>query len=617
MNRGEFENNLIEVYNISDRYQKERIKFFSAVSEDNEKRKVLDDFLNSQNLPITGESRYSLASRLVSVSDNSLNQFLKKQNFEEGQIKLLREKAYNWTKEFYKEENQNFIEEIKNKELLTDFYEKILEGVHEVGIEMNELHLSWNRQISKINQELLKKFGTQENVMEYLDKNNLFDKGHYGLNADRSYSVLVNSAGNYEKKSYFDAFPETQNVILALEKFKQKILPLEDIVYNQKQEFLDYFDSLIQAFSEKNTDNLVSRWANVDEKWMKIKTPLQICHPLEYYDDAFRKAVSIEWDLRLQNFSLGENERAIEMKKMYDDLFGKIGNEEFISAYEKPIKNIERTLLFLSKPIMFYGSELNGLFSAQVIPNDNEISKKEGKKIFAFSDMILKKSRESPFTKFGSEIYEKEFLEKQRRFLFNETENWHKIYDFATIGHEYGHILWTDDDTEIEMNKTGNFKNIEEFKATMGGVMNFFYSPDNSIKKELLEKIVTRDLGLLNYIEEEDYRPYYCESLIHLKGFIDTGILSFDGEKIKIDVNSEEKYDKIKEWHYNTYEKLAKHYLEKKDASLFLNEYVEVKNNLYVSTNEKIEEIRQFIYQKYQEFGNQIDDSVKKEDYMD
>jgi hypothetical protein len=38
----------------------------------------------------------------------------------------------------------------------------------------------------------------------------------------------------------------------------------------------------------------------------------------------------------------------------------------------------------------------------------------------------------------------------------------------STTGHEFGHTLWLDSDTEMRMNGTGNFKNVEEWKATTG-----------------------------------------------------------------------------------------------------------------------------------------------------
>jgi len=49
-----------------------------------------------------------------------------------------------------------------------------------------------------------------------------------------------------------------------------------------------------------------------------------------------------------------------------------------------------------------------GLFSAQVVPNDEIVSKEEGKKIFAFSDEILQTTRAKPFLKLSNEIFGQE-----------------------------------------------------------------------------------------------------------------------------------------------------------------------------------------------------------------
>jgi hypothetical protein len=48
---------------------------------------------------------------------------------------------------------------------------------------------------------------------------------------------------------------------------------------------------------------------------MKIKTPIQIGHPLEYYEDHFRKAVALEWDIRLTN----PNDRFNLVKQLRED----------------------------------------------------------------------------------------------------------------------------------------------------------------------------------------------------------------------------------------------------------------------------------------------------------
>lgn len=36
---------------------------------------------------------------------------------------------------------------------------------------------------------------------------------------------------------------------------------------------------------------------------MKVKSPLQVGHPLEYYEDNYTHAVALEWDIRIEDES--------------------------------------------------------------------------------------------------------------------------------------------------------------------------------------------------------------------------------------------------------------------------------------------------------------------------
>jgi len=48
------------------------------------------------------------------------------------------------------------------------------------------------------------------------------------------------------------------------------------------------------------------------------------------------------------------------------------------------------------------------------------------------------------------------------------------------------------------MNKTGNFKNIEEFKATTGGLVSFFLNPENdNLKEDLVYSLIKRAVELI------------------------------------------------------------------------------------------------------------------------
>ena len=75
-------------------------------------------------------------------------------------------------------------------------------------------------------------------------------------------------------------------------------------MYNKKEAFIQYYKSLKTALAETDTDVLVQKWSQVDVAWMAIDTPFQPAHPIEAYEDKYRKAVSIEFDIRIVNPTL-------------------------------------------------------------------------------------------------------------------------------------------------------------------------------------------------------------------------------------------------------------------------------------------------------------------------
>ena len=67
------------------------------------------------------------------------------------------------------------------------------------------------------------------------------------------------------------------------------------------------------------------------------------------------------------------------------------------------------------------------------------------------------------------------------------------------------------------MNMTGQFKNIEEFKATASGLMAFFHEENSLLKEYIIDDLVSRAVALIGWREVENVLPYYCEGLIHLE----------------------------------------------------------------------------------------------------
>ncbi|RXK07089.1 invasion protein CiaB [Halarcobacter bivalviorum] len=619
-----FLNDLAEVYEYLD-LQKNNINKLITYLEDEQldKLTIIEEFAQKLGLELDSNLRLALVTRLVNLRDDSLVQVLKKLGKKEEEVIALQEKAYCFVRDFWHEKHKNTVEYIKHNNLLTPFYQAIFEGVYKVGLKMSSWQSSWTAHIiNGINKELLNMFeGDEKKVFEYLKKNKLFDLGHNNIEADRSYSALVKEKDEYKSKAYIESFKEqTTAVIDELEEFEEKLIELEDDIYNQKWDYILYIQALIKAFSENKTHLLVERWADVDRAWMKIKAPVQIGHPLEYYEDHFRKAVALEWDIRLTNPHFAQNDHRVnKIKAAFSKIFDKFEKSaKYQNTYDFSLKSLDKVQLYIGRPALFFGAEFNGLFSAQVVPNDEIVSKEEGKKIFAFSDEILQTSRAKPFLKLSREIFGQELLQKDREFLFNETDKWHQVYDISTIGHEYGHILWCDDETETVMNETGNFKNIEEFKATTGGLISFFLDSEEDekdLEEHVLIDLVKRSVGLIGWMEVDEVQPYYCEGLIHLTGLFEVNILDFENEKLSIDLSSS-KIEELKQWYVQTYSDLAQHYLDKKDATLFLEKFAKKEEKYFMPLDLKIKSFVEFYFNRYKEIGQELDKEDKKSNYI-
>ncbi len=284
---------------------------------------------------------------------------------------------------------KKLVDYIKHSNLLTPFYQEIFQGVYNVGLKMSSWQSSWTAHIiNGINKELLAMFdGDESKVYEYLEKHHLYDIGHNEMIADRSYSALVKEKDEYHSRAYIKAFKEqTTAVIDALEDFEEALIEVDDDIYGEKWNYVLYIQSLIKAFGENKEHLLVSKWADVDRAWMKIKSPIQIGHPLEYYEDHFRKAVALEWDIRLTNPEFSQNDHRVnKIKSAFAKIFENTEKtKEYKDIYDFSLKSLDKVQLYIGRPAIFFGAEFNGLFSAQVVPNDEIVSKKKVKKYLHF-----------------------------------------------------------------------------------------------------------------------------------------------------------------------------------------------------------------------------------------
>ena len=585
-----------------------------------QQREQLDAFLDAMNLEKNEETRFIASQRLGLWKFEPLDVYLEKAGKNQQERDEYFESSYTYTRKFVEELQENMLAKIRSEQLLSDFYMMLLEEIHALGKLFSDMFLVWNRKLLfGVNRELEARFEhNSEAIIQFLEKENLFDTGHNNDRADRSYSILEKTSSGYKKLAYSQAFkPQVDAIVKQLESFIQKLKNTSDEVYGKHDAFIVYYNSIREALVETDTDKLVQKWYEVDVAWMDIDTPFQPAHLIEAYEDKYRKAVSIEFDIRIVNPQLFTSSVQADVASMYEWFFGEIGKDgDFSEAYEYSAKNMKQVQLYLGVPYLSYGSFLCGMYSAQVVPNDPEVSKKRGKKIFAFPQFVLEWYRNAPFMKLDSQTVGSDLLRKFRTFLFGRDSRFYEIYDIETIGHEFGHTLWLAPNTEVQMNrKTGLYKNIEEFKATAGGMVAYFMNENVDLCEDVIVTCLVRNIKMMRYREVEDIIPYYCECLISLHIFYTSGIISIKWGKIELCMNSDT-YQVFKELYTGAYSHLIHTYLNKLDAGEFLYEYVENVDGVFLP---KAPELREFVgryYTLYKEIGNEIDEEMKKEDYL-
>ena len=467
-------------------------------------------------LEIAPEKKHfvALVERIVALREDSILEVLKACGKDENTMAQKREFLIVFVARFYEKLQAYLLECITKENLLTPFFREILRGVYEVGQCMNALFIAWDRRlIQGINKTLAQNFSLQEAVA-FLEPT--MDRDKFNQNAQRCYSLPYDSALdlneilNSKPKSvpYARAFPkEIGAVVEALNKLLQNLQVLEEEEFFAKDSYITYFSALKNAFVCEDSAKLIECWQEVDFAWMQISAPLQVGHPLEYYEDIYRHAVAPEWDLRLvveQNLSAPYSFDIKQgMRSCFEFLSAYLGADSKMCAFVK--HSIEKSMYFPSIPLLFFGAENNGQFSAQVVPNDEFVSKKEGKKIFAFPRKIIASARAKPKMRLSYEFFAKSFLESARKILFKNPALWHSVYELSTNGHEFGHILWIDENTESSMNASGEFKNIEEFKATSGGILAYLlcHSPiQNELKEFLAESAKSKKSKSVEYARE-------------------------------------------------------------------------------------------------------------------
>ena len=239
MKKEELEKNIKEIIELYNSLQKGLHYLLKWVKIDGKERLILDDFLDFIGVEKNDETRFVVYSRISWLHENALELYLDNLNKKEIEKRKILDASYKFVCDFHSEIQAVIISVIKTKKLLPSFYLEIFKWVANVWLAFNELFLPWrNHIIYWINKWLEEKFeNNSDKIIDFLNKNDLFDKGHNWELADRSYSALVLENWKYISKSYSEVFVNEVNAIIKeLDIFINKLSKLEDEIYDSKKD---------------------------------------------------------------------------------------------------------------------------------------------------------------------------------------------------------------------------------------------------------------------------------------------------------------------------------------------------------------------------------------------
>ena len=554
-------------------------------------------------------ARMAVLKRIVDLKEEGISNQMRALNFSPKKQRQIKARMYEFVSEFYINEFKNILARAKNLGLLRNYTYELLRGVHKIGIELSKIQIKWQELVIDQNQKYFKKnFSSKKKALEFISKNKLYQKNADKTRADRIYGVF--SIDDMEILPYALAFKKEFKILN--ECFEDCIKELKNCEQNeQDRAYTKYIKALKDAFCECENKKVIYAWQEAERAWMDCKGDIQIGHLLEYYEDAYTHSVALEWDVRLKDsdYQIDQGLLKSNIKDTFEQILNSATQNLDESLQQMRLlvhSNIDKTQLYICNPLFYYGADFNGLFSAQVVPNDEIVSKKYGKKIFAFVDFIHASTKARPFSKLSSEIFDEKFLDYEREILFKKPHIWKKVYEISTIGHEFGHILFIGSDTENAMNAGGEFKFIEEYKATTGGLVNFFLHEIDAFCLPVFAEVLRRAVSLIAWQKIDELCAYYCEGLIHLSLLFDSKVLSFNDEKLSIDF-SLNAYKRFKQASLQNYQDLCQHYMDKRDASEFLARFVSFDGEVYLPKDEELKNFVLYYYGLYEKLANQVD----------
>lgn len=578
----------------------------------NDDSKLIKDALKICEFKDSKSARMAVLKRIVDLKEEGIVNEMRALDFSSKKQRQIKAKMYDFVSEFYINEFKNILQRAKNLGLLRPYTYELLRSAHKIGCELSKIQPKWQKLVIDENSKYFKKnFESMAKVQEFISQNKLYQTNADKSRADRVYGAVCLDGKKAHLQPYALCFKHEFKALN--ECFEECIERLRRHEQNESDRaYTKYFKALRDAFNERENKRVIHAWQEAERAWMECRGDVQIGHLLEYYEDAYTHAVALEWDVRLKDsdYQIDENAFKANIKDTFEQIYASV-NASGANEYSEQMRslvhsNIDKTQLYISNPLFYYAADFNGLFSAQVVPNDEIVSKQYGKKIFAFVDFIHKATKARPFSKLSAEIFDINFLDYEREILFKKPHIWKKVYEISTIGHEFGHILFIGSDTESAMNAGGEFKFIEEYKATTGGLVNFFLHEIDAFCLSVFGDAIRRAVSLIAWQKIDEVRAYYCEGLIHLSLLFACDALDFKDNKLSLNFDLEH-YEKFKQATLQNYIDLCTHYNAKRDASEFLARFASFDGQVYLPNDKKVRAFVKYYYEMYEKLANQVD----------
>ena len=271
-------------------------------------------------------ARIALLRRIVGLKEDPLLQEFRRLGYDEARQRELKSKMYDFTREIHESMHAALIAEAGAQGILQPFYLELLKGVHRIGLVLSDMQKSWQALIIEgTNKRLQQEFSSLAQAKEFLLQEELFMRTPHGEICERCYGAIVQRDGKSQMVPYAVVFAdETAKLQSEFSDLLERLVTLAED--ESELAYVAYLSKLKQAFCERDASAVIGAWRDAEIAWMDIKTPLQIGHPLEYYEDTYTHAVALEWDVRLAGaYEFSAEEFKARVSESFERAYEKIG----------------------------------------------------------------------------------------------------------------------------------------------------------------------------------------------------------------------------------------------------------------------------------------------------